>query len=347
MTLNRNALLDALIGDQAGPSTADVNAILGSTVKQRGSLLPLVQYEDNSVGVGMPEWLNAPVTSLGNMLSPGYFDFMTAPEGTPQAEQGMRNAIMDSTNVAGAAVGGGTAFPKPTNSLGIFGGRLAKTADHAALAKAEGMAAKGASREDIWNETGWFQGADGKWRFEIDDSTATVRKGRGIGFSGAFNHPGMSENYPYSFTTYKINDSANVPIHEGSYNPLTKSIKAVGQDNENARIAALHETQHRVQSAEGFGRGTNLYPPGVRKWPEYKQEYDAAIERDRRIWPDEPVDKYGAETTALVRLYRRNSGETEARAVESRRDLTPEQRRARYPWLDYDVPEDQQIVRYK
>jgi len=37
----------------------------------------------------------------------------------------------------------------------------------------------------------------------------------------------------------------------------------------------------------------------------------------------------------------------EARAVEARRDLTPEQRRARPPWLDYDVPEGDQIVRFR
>lgn len=44
--------------------------------------------------------------------------------------------------------------------------------------------------------------------------------------------------------------------------------------------------------------------------------------------------------------YRRLAGEVEARAVEARADLTREQRRARAPWLDYDVPEAQQIVRH-
>jgi hypothetical protein len=40
------------------------------------------------------------------------------------------------------------------------------------------------------------------------------------------------------------------------------------------------------------------------------------------------------------------AGEVEARAVQERRNLTAEQRRARPPWLDYDVPEASQIVRY-
>ncbi|WP_196301241.1 hypothetical protein, partial [Streptococcus pneumoniae] len=43
-------------------------------------------------------------------------------------------------------------------------------------------------------------------------------------------------------------------------------------------------------------------------------------------------------------LYRRLAGEAEARLVQKRMDLSPEERRARPPWLDYDVPEEQQIV---
>jgi len=44
-------------------------------------------------------------------------------------------------------------------------------------------------------------------------------------------------------------------------------------------------------------------------------------------------------------LYKRSAGEVEARAVQNRMNLTPEQSRARYPWLDYDVPIEQQIVK--
>ena len=39
------------------------------------------------------------------------------------------------------------------------------------------MQNEGADPEAIRQETGWFQGYDGKWRFEIDDSKAVFRKG--------------------------------------------------------------------------------------------------------------------------------------------------------------------------
>jgi hypothetical protein len=81
-----------------------------------------------------------------------------------------REAVENSFNLAGNLAGASSVVPKPDNAIGIFGGKLAKTADLDALAKAEKMAANDASRDDIWKETGWFQGADGQWRFEIDDS---------------------------------------------------------------------------------------------------------------------------------------------------------------------------------
>lgn len=51
-----------------------------------------------------------------------------------------------------------------------YAGRNARTADHEALQKAQQMLEDGSTMEDIRRETGWHQGFDGKWRFEIDDS---------------------------------------------------------------------------------------------------------------------------------------------------------------------------------
>jgi hypothetical protein len=45
-------------------------------------------------------------------------------------------------------------------------------------------------------------------------------------------------------------------------------------------------------------------------------------------------------------VYRRLAGETEARNVQKRMDMTPEERKNTPPWLTEDVPADQQIVRF-
>lgn len=81
----------------------------------------------------------------------------------------------DAAATAGMAQMGGAAMPAPAGALRIFAGRNAKTADMDAMARAEGMAAQGASRDDIWRDTGWFQGVDGQWRWEIDDRGIDLR----------------------------------------------------------------------------------------------------------------------------------------------------------------------------
>lgn len=80
-----------------------------------------------------------------------------------------------------------------------FGGINAKTADMAQLAKAREMEEQGEAREAIFRETGWFRGADGRWRFEIDDSGARIlpekaREGQVLG--DVLEHPALYEAYP-------------------------------------------------------------------------------------------------------------------------------------------------------
>lgn len=57
----------------------------------------------------------------------------------------------------------------PAETLYQFAGPRAETADRLQLSKAEQMLSEGKDAEEIRKETGWFKGADGKWRFEIED----------------------------------------------------------------------------------------------------------------------------------------------------------------------------------
>lgn len=52
-----------------------------------------------------------------------------------------------------------------------FGGENARRADLDALEQAKKMELQGVAADTIFRETGWFTGADGKWRFEIDGRT--------------------------------------------------------------------------------------------------------------------------------------------------------------------------------
>lgn len=55
-------------------------------------------------------------------------------------------------------------------------GISARTADSTALRRAEALEKSGTDNETIRQETGWYRGRDGKWRFEIDDSGMKTRK---------------------------------------------------------------------------------------------------------------------------------------------------------------------------
>jgi hypothetical protein len=123
--------------------------------------------------------------------------------------------------VTGSSAVLGKAFPVTGRgtTLGMFAGVNARTADLKNLEKAKKMASKGRSREEIWDETGWFRWEDGKgnpvsdWRFEISDAsseaffnekvlTPTGRIGTGKKHlsnprvSDIFRHPEAYEAYP-------------------------------------------------------------------------------------------------------------------------------------------------------
>lgn len=267
--------------------------------------------------------------------------------------------------------------PAGTTELGIFGGRNAKTANQEMLAKAEQMAADGVPREDIWKQTGWFQGVDGKWRFEIDDSQSVLGHGKTIG--EALKHDPLASAYPetagYEFEVGPLGRKMHGSFSPGHADVGIPPVITVSQDGPRGLSSTLHEVQHGVQGMEGFATGANQFgmspeamkiyrdirkkmatPMTLEEWA--ASQFDGDIDAARASYKDyrktagkitPELDRI-AQETAVEQAYRRSAGETEARLVQSRRDLTPEQRLANPPWQEgpygYDVPESQQIVRF-
>ena len=82
-----------------------------------------------------------------------------------QTAEGMLQQAFEAAakNSKNAATEGGT-------KRFMFAGENAKNADKEALDTAKEMEKNGTDAETIRQKTGWFRGADGKWRWEIDDS---------------------------------------------------------------------------------------------------------------------------------------------------------------------------------
>ena len=114
--------------------------------------------------------------------------------------------------------------------------------------------------------------------------------------------------HPQMYDAYPDLGSILVHEREGADSGYSPRYDVIGIGREAPKKAAtLHELAHGMQGREGFAEG-------------------GGIDIARSVYP-------------------RISGEVEAHTVEKRMDMTPSERRARPPWLDYDVPEADQIVR--
>lgn len=205
---------------------------------------------------------------------------------------------------------------------GIFAGVGAKTADVAKLGLAQEMKAQGIPDEVIHQKTGWFSGMpDGKWRFEIPDNAAIpigmlkLKKQREIydHSYGDIRPPIMSDALSHSelYDAYPSIGKSRVGILPTKDAPNAQFLHGSVSFNPslnklNMKSEGLHELQHAIQQQEGFATG------GAYSNPEYS----------------------------------RLAGEAEARLTQARMNMTAKQRAASYPPSMFDVPVDQQIVRY-
>lgn len=286
-------------------------------------LSPLLRYIGTRTGVragapGVAHDLGSAVTKAGNAARYA--------AGTPESKKytvGDLTYGPHETNAATAFMASGSLVPKPMGSAGIFGGRLAQTADHAALAKAEQMAAENVAPEAIWKETGWFRGADGKWRFEISDKASKL-KGPitneyahkvAAPMKEQLDHPELYEAYPQLGDIHTILSKDKFEplggfygkwkpyLGLGSERPLIGFNALTGQD---LRSGVLHELQHGVQGPEGHAIGGH-------------------------------GSDYG---------YAHVAGEVEARNTQIRQDLSADSRRRIPPWKTQIIPNEQQLFRF-
>lgn len=255
---------------------------------------------------------------MGNALREAYTNEPMAPSDVvPTAE--------DASLVAALAPMGAM-LPKPTSSLGVFGGRLAKTADLNRLYDAEKMTQAEASPRKIWNKTGWFKGVDDKWRFEIDDSKsglAPTAMESTQQLPLQYRHPELYQAYPeLTKSTMGI-----TPLEKGIRSQYIRDNPGVPHFDIQApaagdwmRSATLHELQHGVQDIEGFtpGGSPQMFAPGS------------------------PMNSHVRPGESLYDAYQRIAGEMEARRVQARADLQPKERSLMHPWWgDEYEPTDQ------
>ena len=214
-----------------------------------------------------------------------------------------------------------------------FAGKNAETADRNMLETAKQMRNAGADNEEIRQATGWFRGADGKWRFEIDDSGVKVK-------DDLHTYGTMKEviDAPELFAAYP--DAGNIFVSfentngkSGAYNPEFDSISLNAElksDPEKLKSTLLHEMQHAIQNREGFASGAN-----TKYW---NQRLENGF--------DSRTAKAKAEEQQLQKQYERMRSENPEFVADMERleEMTPNKPRGKVDWetleqIEPDPPE--------
>lgn len=174
-----------------------------------------------------------------------------------------------------------------------FAGPTAWTADVPALQEARARIEQGDNPNVVRQETGWFQGVDGKWRFEIDDSAATFKPlndwleaaedGDGVPLGEVLEHPALFAAYPELARVMVRVDPERQAGGFFSGEPGRGFVGAFIElgdpstypDAHPAIDTLMHEIQHAIQAREGFATGGS---PDV-----LRAEKDQAM-ADRDYW---------------------------------------------------------------
>lgn len=169
--------------------------------------------------------------------------------------------------------------------------------------------------------------------------------------------------------------AGNVPVNERI---VGERMTSQAPTEEELKSVLLHETQHAIQNRENFARGgsADFFKPNdvfstealedaavIDKLMrgsnlnqlEAKQRFEKIFNRSPEAGAFAALERVGTGKTldaAAVssrgasnpyRAYRSLAGEVEARAVQSRMNMTPQQRLETYPIQSYDVPVNQLI----
>ena len=216
--------------------------------------------------------------------------------------------------------------------------------------------------------TGWERGADGKWRYEMPDAKIKDMKDIGGGhivkrydddmlwnggkLSDVIDAPELFKAYPH-LKDVRIDTDAimNDMPSNGEYNAKTNTITIHADELKYMNSILNHEIQHAIQSYEGFDRGGS--PRLVRG--EIKKRLAEVTKQIRQLRAEGKEDEAKAiveKNRGLYNAYQANddynsykslAGEVEARNVQERMNMTPEERRKTLAESTEDVARKDQI----
>ncbi len=216
--------------------------------------------------------------------------------------------------------------------------------------------------------TGWERGADGKWRYEMPDAKIKDTKNVGGGhivkryeddmlwnggkLSEVIDAPELFKAYP-QLKDVRIETDAimnDMPSH-GEYDSKNNTITIHADELKYMNDILNHEIQHAIQGIEGFATGGS--PTTIRG--EVKKRFNEVTKQIKQLRAEGKEDEAKAlieKNRGLYNAYMKNddfnsykslAGEVEARNVQERMNMTPEERRKSLAESTEDVARKDQI----
>jgi len=198
-----------------------------------------------------------------------------------------QQAIEQSLDLAGMMVFGPApvAAKMADGTLGSFAGVKGKTVNKELLNKANEMAGDGVHPDEIYGKTGFYKSADGRWRYEIDDSKSNLKadllketkwgedapvvsiKPAEFNYDtmewsakpllkDVLHHPDLFNAYPF-LKNIEIAPVEKGSRNYGSYDWNNNVIRMAELKPEQFHSTLMHEVQHAIQYHEGFVNGSS------------------------------------------------------------------------------------------
>lgn len=228
------------------------------------------------------------------------------------------------------------------------------------------MEKSGAKPTEIREATGLVRGLDGHWRDELSDQFAKMKdsghanfgelhkaskSGSTVKLKDVLEHQDLYDAYPHLRNIEIVTHSSSSNA-KGAYYPDKNKI-SIAEDltPEQAKSTLLHEITHDIQNFEGWNHGANSSEE-IKKYALQKEKIMGQIEginaQMKEASKAGDMDRYHELMAAReplskqymaidpyemgIKDYINNAGEAEARLVQARMDLPPEELLKHFPY---------------